>query len=188
MKSHPPKPPRGAARSPLTTSRRRGLTLVEMLVAVAVSLILVLSMVRIFQLIGDNVSEGRALVATGSPFEPVTFDGQVHHIGQCNNCFVFPGIGLGLMLSEASRVIDSVFLAAAQALAECAGSLAPPGSLFPSLKELRTVSRQVAFKVAQVARDEGVGRTLDDEAIQAELDELIWQVEYPDLELETEEE
>jgi len=132
-------------------------------------------------------SNGQALVATGSPFESVTFNGRVHHIGQCNNCFVFPGIGLGLMLSEASRVMEPVFLAAARALAECAGSCAASGSLFPSLKELRAVSRQVAFRVAQVARDEGVGRTLDDEAIQAGLDEIIWQVEYPDLELETEE-
>jgi len=135
-----------------------------------------------------QLSDGRALVATGSPFEPVKFKGRVHHIGQCNNCFVFPGIGLGLMLSEASRVMDSVFLAAARALADCAGTLAASGSLFPSLKQLRAVSRQVAFKVAQVARDQGVGRTLDDETIQAELDEMIWQVEYPDLEFDAEEE
>lgn len=133
-------------------------------------------------------SDGRALVATGSPFGPVTFNGNLHPIGQCNNCFVFPGVGLGLMLSEASRVTDSVFLAAARALVECTATLAPSGSLFPSLGELPKVSRQVALKVAQVARDEGVGRTLDDAAIEAELDELIWTVEYPDLDLENEEE
>lgn len=129
-------------------------------------------------------SDGRALVATGSPFEPVTFGGQQHVIGQCNNCFVFPGIGLGVILSEASRVSDGLFLAAARALAEFAAAQPANGSLFPSLKDLRAVSRMVAFKVAQMARDEGVGRTLDDAAIQSELDELIWTPEYPDLELD----
>jgi len=129
-------------------------------------------------------SDGRALVATGSPFEPVTFKGEQHVIGQCNNCFVFPGIGLGVILSEASRVSDGLFLAAARALAEFAAKQPANGSLFPSLKELRAVSRLVAFKVAQMARDEGAGRTLEDESIQKELDELIWMPEYPDLELE----
>ncbi|MEY4387022.1 MAG: NAD-dependent malic enzyme [Verrucomicrobiota bacterium] len=129
-------------------------------------------------------SDGRALVATGSPFEPVMFNGKQHIIGQCNNCFVFPGIGLGVILSEATRVSDGLFLAAAKALAEFAADQPPTGSLFPSLKQLRAVSRKVAFKVAQTARDEGMGRTLDDAAIEAELDQLIWVPEYPDLELE----
>jgi malic enzyme len=129
-------------------------------------------------------SDGRALVATGSPFEPVLYQGVRHVIGQCNNCFVFPGIGLGVILSEASRVSDALFLAAARALAEFASTHATDGCLFPSLKDLRAVSRLVAFKVAQMARDEGVGRTLDDAAIEAELEALIWTPEYPDLEIE----
>lgn len=129
-------------------------------------------------------SDGRALVATGSPFEPVHYGGKVYAIGQCNNCFVFPGIGLGVILSEASRVSDSLFLAAARALAEYAATHSAPGSLFPSLKELRAVSRLVAFKVAQMAREEGVGRTLDDTSIQAELEAHIWVPEYPELDLE----
>lgn len=126
-------------------------------------------------------SDGRALVATGSPFAPVTFNGRCHVIGQCNNCFIFPGIGLGVILSEASRVTDNLFLAAARALAEFTAARATEGALFPSLKELRAVSRLVAFKVAQMARDEGVGRTLDDAAIETELDQFIWNPVYPEL-------
>jgi malic enzyme len=126
-------------------------------------------------------TDGRALVATGSPFEPVTYKGKQHTIGQCNNCFVFPGIGMGVILSESSRVSDGLFLAAARALAEFGAANVPGHSLFPSMQNLRTVSRAVAFKVAQTARDEGVGRTLGDDAIQAELDRLIWVPEYSEL-------
>jgi malate dehydrogenase (oxaloacetate-decarboxylating) len=62
-------------------------------------------------------SEGRALVATGSPFEPVTFGGKKHVIGQCNNAFIFPGVGLGALIARVGRVTDSMFLAAAKTLA-----------------------------------------------------------------------
>jgi malic enzyme len=124
-------------------------------------------------------SNGQALVATGSPFEPVFFDGHKHVIGQCNNVFVFPGVGLGVLLSEASRVTDSMFLAAARALAEFTRSaVTTNGSLYPSLQDLRGASRLIAFKVAQSARDEGSGRSLDDDALQAELEEFCWFPDY----------
>ena len=124
-------------------------------------------------------SDGRALVATGSPFEPVVFKGRRFVIGQCNNVFVFPGVGLGALICEASQVTDSMFLAAARALAEfTATHPAGDGCLYPSLRLLREVSRLVAFKVAQTARDEGFGRSLDDEAIGSALDEFCWFPDY----------
>ena len=124
-------------------------------------------------------SEGRALVATGSPFEPVLFKGNKHVIGQCNNVFVFPGVGLGVLISEASRVTDAMFLAAAQALAEFTAShCSSECCLYPSLKDLRQVSRQIAFRVAQTARDAGLGRTLDDESFRMAIDEFCWFPEY----------
>src|SRR5262249_8890159 len=125
-------------------------------------------------------SDGRALVATGSPFEPVMYNGIKHVIGQCNNVFVFPGLGLGALISEASRITDSMFLAAAQALAEFTAShLSCEGCLFPNLRDLREASKSIAFKVAQTARAEGLGRTLDDDSLRTEIEDFCWFPDYP---------
>jgi len=124
-------------------------------------------------------SEGRALVATGSPFEPVIYNGQKYVIGQCNNVFIFPSVGLGLLISEASRVTDAMFLAAAKALAEFAANESAAASrLYPSVRDLRSVSARIALKVAQTARTEGLGRSLDDEALQTEIEEFCWFPNY----------
>ncbi len=126
-------------------------------------------------------SDGRALVATGSPFDPVMFQGQKHVIGQCNNAFVFPGVGLGVLLSEASRVTDSMFLAAARALAEFTIThSAGENCLYPSLRDLRAASRLIAFHLARTAREEGFGQGLDDQALHAAIEEFCWFPEYPE--------
>ena len=126
-------------------------------------------------------SDGRALVATGSPFEPVMFQGRKHVIGQCNNALVFPGVGLGVLLSEASRVTDSMFLAAARALAEFTSThAASDNCLYPSLRELRAASRLIAFHVAKTARDEGFGQSLDDQALEAAIEEFCRFPDYPE--------
>ena len=125
-------------------------------------------------------SDGRALVATGSPFEPVLFNGRKHVIGQCNNVFIFPGVGLGVLIAGAAQVTDSMFLVAAKTLAEFAvADASGSGSLFPSLSQLREISRAIGFKVAQTARDEGTGRKLDDAHLQAALAKFIWYPDYP---------
>jgi malic enzyme len=124
-----------------------------------------------------QASEGRALVATGSPFEPVTFGGKKHVIGQCNNAFIFPGVGLGALIARVGRVTDSMFLAAAKTLGEFTCSHDCHGALYPSLNHLRAISRAIGFKVAQTARDEGIGRSYTDDQLNAELDKFIW---YPD--------
>jgi malic enzyme len=126
-------------------------------------------------------SDGRALVATGSPFDPVRYEGKKHVIGQCNNAFIFPGVGLGVLISEASRVTDSMFLAAARALAEFTIThAASDGCLYPSLNELRSVSRLIAFEVARTARDEGCGHSLDDSALHAAIEDFCWMPDYPE--------
>ena len=100
-----------------------------------------------------NWTEGRALVATGSPFPPVVFEHQVINIGQCNNAFIFPGVGLGVIASGATRVTNEMFVAAARALAEFSPALHedPKASLYPALEDVRRVSRSVALAVGAEA-------------------------------------
>ncbi len=124
-------------------------------------------------------SDGRALIATGSPFDPVEFEGRPHLIGQANNAFVFPGIGLGTIVSEAREVPDAFFLAAAETLAQCTEeSRLEQGALYPSQSDLRRVSRAIAIRVVREARDLGIGRHLDDDEIEAAVDAEIWEPAY----------
>jgi malic enzyme len=119
-------------------------------------------------------TDGRALVATGSPFDPVQHAGKTHLIGQANNVFVFPGVGLGVILAGAREVTDAMFLSAATTLAE----LVPQhrleqGALYPSVSSLRSVSRTIAAKILAEARGSG-----DRDAILAEVDAAMWTPEY----------
>jgi malic enzyme len=125
-------------------------------------------------------SEGRALVATGSPFDGVTWDGREVRIGQGNNVFVFPGVGLGAMVSEARTVSDGMFAAAAGALARCVSDAdIASGSLFPSVRELRHVTAHVAEAVVRSARDAGIGRGLSNQAIREAVAAAMWEPSYP---------
>ncbi|NND03415.1 MAG: NAD-dependent malic enzyme [Acidimicrobiia bacterium] len=122
-------------------------------------------------------TEGRALVATGSPFPPVNYDGQVHTIGQANNVFIFPGMGLGVVASAAGKVTDGMFLAAAKALAdELTDADLKTGALYPSIDRVRHVSRAVALAVFSQAVADSVAPHVDD--VEAVLDSEIWSPEY----------
>lgn len=104
-------------------------------------------------------SDGRAIFASGSPFPTVDYQGQTFVPGQANNAYVFPGIGLGVLVSEASQVTDEMFLAAAHKLAELVdeGDLAQ-GRIFPPLNSIRDISAQIAAVVALTAVDQGLAR------------------------------
>jgi malate dehydrogenase (oxaloacetate-decarboxylating) len=129
-------------------------------------------------------TEGRALVATGSPFPDVTYHGRRYAIGQCNNMFIFPGMGLGVLAANARRVTDSMFVAAARALSELSPAGADPAaSLFPPVDEVRAVSAHVALAVAAEAAHAGVAEPSAPEEIERQVDALMWAPHYPQLRL-----
>jgi len=124
-------------------------------------------------------TEGRALIATGSPFDPVTVNGADHLIGQANNVFIFPGMGLGAIVAEAREITDEMFLLAARTLAEMVTpERLAMGALYPAISELRKVSREIAAKVVCQSRDCGVGRLYRDEEILDAIDSAMWYPEY----------
>ncbi len=124
-------------------------------------------------------SDGRAIVATGSPFAPVDFGGRTIQIGQGNNSFIFPGVGLGCIVAEVHQVDDSLFLVAAQALAECVSSeRLASGAIYPDQQELRSVSEKIACAVVRAAREQHTGRMLSDSEIPQRVREAMWFPDY----------
>ena len=127
-----------------------------------------------------NWTEGRALVATGSPFEPVTYDGREFKIGQGNNVFIFPGLGLGALESRAMRVTDAMVSAASAALADAVtGDELDQGLLFPAVDRLREISRNVAIAVARQAEADGVAKRPASE-VEDQVDQAMWSPIYRD--------
>jgi malic enzyme len=123
-------------------------------------------------------SGGRALVATGSPFDPVTVDGRTRLIGQANNVFIFPGLGLGAIVSRAREVTDDMFLVAATTLAAMTpGTRLAQGALYPSLADLRPISRAIAVAVARQAYETGAAAPEQD--VEAAVDAAMWWPDYP---------
>jgi malic enzyme len=124
-------------------------------------------------------SEGRAIVATGTAFDPVVYEGRTQVIGQANNVFVFPGVGLGCLLSGVEEVTSELFLAAAHALAGCVGQdRLDVGAIYPDQKELRNVAACVATAVIrQVQRQQGKSEKQDD-SLEQTVRDAMWYPEY----------
>jgi malate dehydrogenase (oxaloacetate-decarboxylating) len=126
-----------------------------------------------------NWTDGKALVATGSPFPPVKYKDRTIKIGQCNNSYIFPGVGLGIVASGATRVPDACFTAAAKALALTSPiNISPNEPLFPRLSEINIVSRKIAIAVAVAAQAAGVAPALSLEETTERVDKTMWMPVY----------
>lgn len=126
-------------------------------------------------------SKGKALVATGIPVQPVEYEGIVYQIGQANNAMLYPGLGLGTVVSGASRVTPGMLVAAAESVAAQADVHAPGAALLPPVDNLRAASASCAVAVVKAAQAEGVASVELDDVVQAVLD-AMWQPVYPEIE------
>ncbi len=125
-----------------------------------------------------DATDGRAIIATGSPFEPVVFNGKTHQIGQCNNVYIYPGIGLGVVSVKASKVTDAMFLKATEVLSQYSPILSDlKRSIFPNIATLRDLSFQIALAVAKVAVAEKVTNTSLDQ-VENRIKATMWQPDY----------
>lgn len=124
-------------------------------------------------------TSGKALVATGSPFAPVFLDDRTVETSQCNNLYVFPGVGLGTLVAKAPKVTDEMFLAASEALSAMVSAQEQErGLLLPPLTAVRQVAWQVAVAVAKKARDQGLGRLLEDQEIEEVVSQAQWEPRF----------
>jgi len=124
-------------------------------------------------------SEGCAIMATGSPFDPVTVAGRERVIGQANNVYVFPGVGMGAIISGAQIITDEMFAVAAKTLAERVSWVRlESGALYPPLSDLRSVSHDIALAVAHEAVASGVAEARSDGELEAKLETTLWVPEY----------
>ena len=124
-------------------------------------------------------SDGRAIVATGSPFDPVEYNGRRYRIGQGNNAFVFPGVGLGVWYGNVRRVTDGMFLAAAKALAQqISESDLAEVAVYPPLGRIRECSHAVACAVVRRAVEEGHAEPEVLEDLEERVANAMWFPEY----------
>jgi malate dehydrogenase (oxaloacetate-decarboxylating) len=124
-------------------------------------------------------TEGEVIIATGSPFKPIEYNGKTYPVAQCNNSYIFPGIGLGVLAVKAQRISDDMLRVASETLA-AASPLANTGSggILPPLTQLSELSKKIAFEVAKVAMRQGYALELDDEALLRKIEANFWKPEY----------
>jgi malate dehydrogenase (oxaloacetate-decarboxylating) len=135
----------------------------------------------------NDWTKGKALIATGSPFPPVTWEGKEYEVAECNNALVYPGIGLACVLSRTDRLTETMIVAAAHGLAELSPALQDPDkALLPDVKDVRATSVNVAMKVIQQCVKEGLNRVKDipekEDELKAWVEGQMWKAEYRELE------
>jgi malate dehydrogenase (oxaloacetate-decarboxylating) len=126
-----------------------------------------------------RVTNGHYLIGTGSPFKPVMINGDERAVSQCNNLYIFPGVGLGALISGTPKVTDRMFMAASEALSELVSEEELRiGKLLPPINKIRYVSAQVALAVAREAREAGLGMKGDDEKLMRMILNAMWEPKY----------
>ncbi|MBU2880983.1 NAD-dependent malic enzyme [Psychrosphaera sp. B3R10] len=124
-------------------------------------------------------TKGQAIVATGSPFSKVEVDGETFEIAQCNNAYIFPGIGLGVIAVGAKLISDEMLMATSVTLADASPVVENnDGALLPKLVDLPELSKTIAFNVAKVAIEQGLALPLSDEQLRDKINKNFWQPEY----------
>lgn len=124
-------------------------------------------------------TEGKAIIATGSPFKEVFYRGQNISIAQCNNVYIYPGVGLGIVACKPKGVTNTMFYKAAEILSlHSPLHQSPTGTLFPSFENLRSISREIALGVVQVAQEEGLVPKTDQKTRQHMVDQVMWTPAY----------
>lgn len=124
-------------------------------------------------------TQGAALIATGSPFTPVFYQDELYDIAQCNNAYVFPGLGLGILAAKARRVTEGMLMAASHALAAHSPLvLTEQGGLLPPVAEIETLSRAIAFAVGRAAQQDDVAPTMSEDALRTAIEDMFWQAQY----------
>lgn len=126
-----------------------------------------------------NWTNGKALIATGSPFDPVSINDQKINIAQCNNSYIFPGVGLGVVAGHAKRVTDNMMMAAAIALSELAPAVKTGvGRLLPELSTIREVSRHIAKAVIMQGIKEGHIDSISETEVDKAIENTMWDPQY----------
>ncbi|MGR5108250.1 NAD-dependent malic enzyme [Vibrio jasicida] len=123
-------------------------------------------------------TKGKAIVATGSPFADVVYEGKSHPIAQCNNSYIFPGVGLGVISANAKRVTNEMLQQASIALASMSPMLKGKNSLLPPLSDIQTVSQKIAIEVAKKAVEQGKASDITEERLLEKIDEEFWRAQY----------
>lgn len=118
-------------------------------------------------------TSGRAIIATGSPFPPVVYQGKTYFISQCNNVYIFPGLGVGAIGAKAAQITDEMLLEAARTLASFSPALKnETAPLFPPIEEVRSISKKIAIAVAKKA-------AVAPSSVEKEIDARLWEPHYP---------
>lgn len=124
-------------------------------------------------------TDGDVICASGSPFDPIEYKGKYYHVAQCNNAYIFPGIGLGVLAVKSKIISDEMLMATSVTLAESSPVVnTGDGNLLPNLKDLPELSKTIAFNVAKIAMEQGHALTISDEELKARIEKGFWLPEY----------